>query len=307
MKRLIALLTLALTLAAAPGLCADYAAMIMDQTGPKSRHASGPLAEKPLEPMDFLYEPDTVSVPQGATLVLNFFETASREEITGPALIKITKGRSEMVQGKPAQIKREALDYLPDKGKIDLASAQNFGNVAFRAMLGTKPKEPTKIQVLSLLNTVIRPGTAPSLRWLPVEDADSYTAVLRDGTKKELAASPLSEGPWFPDAALLAPGGQYTWTLTALKKGQPLASAEGSFGLLSEEENRTLRAEAKRLAARHSGESTEGRVALAMLYQGYGLKDDAAEILLTLRRQNPDNPAVKRQIGAINPALLKLP
>ncbi len=305
MKRCAAFIIVVLVLWATPALCVESSILVMDMAGGKATMASGPMAGTELSPMDFLLPEDSVTVPKGVRLVLNYLDSGLREEIIGPAVLTVGKTQSALTQGAPGQLKRESLDYMPDKAKVALAEAQNFGNVAFRDV--STAKSPPAIRILSLMNTAVMPGTRPSLRFLPVDGAESYLVVMKDNSGATLQNVPLDQGPYSPDPSYLTPGRQLAWTLTALKGGQPLAEAQGKFSVLAKDSAAALKTETARLKAKRKAESTEGQVFLSLLYQGYGLNDDAAEVLLALAKKNPDNLAITRRLEALNPALVPKP
>jgi hypothetical protein len=291
---------------AADAWAGDYAAMVMDiQNGP-ARHADGPLEGKALEVMEFLYEPDAVAVPADATLVLNYFDSAKREEIKGPATITITRTQSRPLHDQKTQIASATVDYMPAKSDLAHLQMQNFGNVAFRKVGPAAKQENTlKIAVLSLSDTAILSAETAVLRWRPVAGADHYVVKLFDDGRTMKQKIQTKENSAAFDARYLLPGQSYSWTLSAIKINSGIENTDGRFRILSADERHNLDRVQNRIETKFPDKSTEGLLLLNLHFQRHDLRDDAAQILMELHRLHPKNTLVVGQLRKLNPNLIK--
>ncbi len=300
------LAALLVLLLAGQALAQDYAAMIMDIRNGEVVYAEDILAGKKVDVMEFLYEGDVIDVPKGASIVLNYFDSETREEIAGPAKVKVGKSGSQLVSAATAAVKKENLDYLPKKAELGLAHSQNFGNIALRGVDKDIPDNAAQVKMMSMLNTAVRPGQGLTFSWAPVGGATSYVVKVFDDNrallKKHDAAGTSVQAP----AADFAPGKSYFWTVSALSGGHKvLAGAESRFDVLPQARAQEVAAAEKQIESRYQAGSTERLMTLALLYQGANLRDDEAQVLKAALDQRPDNAVIKRRIGGINPNLVQ--
>jgi hypothetical protein len=114
---------------------------------------------------------------------------------------------------------------------------------------------------------------------------------------EEAASSPaLSSNEWAVPGALER-GRFYSWEVTALKGGTPLAAApappapEARFKVLEQSKEEEL---SRALAAQ-----PDSRLARAVIYSRAGLLDDAERELQALARQNPRSATARRLLRSV--------
>ena len=281
---------------------ADYAAMIMDQRDGQAAYADGPLKGKPIEIMEFLYPSDRISVPEGATVVLNFFKSSRREEIRGPVVVTIAADGSS-VAGGSGNVDRQTVAYLPPKSEIASSFAQNFGTVAFRAAGKAKPEPPAnKIAVLNAPDSAYIPGSDIAIQWKAVEGAGGYRLQLKDEADRGIGKWETADTLISLPGSKLIPGECYAWRLTAMKPGEDaMAPADGKVCLLTQDRFDRMKVARDEIESRLPADSAERLTALNLLYQRFGLKNDAVRVLQVLARMLPDNPIVINQLKQLSP------
>jgi hypothetical protein len=137
--------------------------------------------------------------------------------------------------------------------------------------------------LLSPVSQIVR-DVRPTLRWTPLEGAESYVVTVRDSHAGTVAMSgPLSSAEWSVPQPLRR-GVVYSWKVLAVKDGEEIVSplptaADARFKVLEE-----MRAEelisAERLRPR-------SRLLLGALYARAGLLDEAEREFQQLVEDNP--------------------
>jgi putative zinc finger protein len=137
--------------------------------------------------------------------------------------------------------------------------------------------------LLSPVGQVVR-GVRPTLRWTPLEGAESYVVTVRDSRGGTVAMSgPLSAAEWNVPQPLRR-GVVYSWKVLAVKDGQEIVSppptaADARFKVLEETRVEELNS-AERLRPR-------SRLLLGALYARAGLLDEAEREFQKLSEENP--------------------
>ena len=281
----------------------DYAAMIMELKGGQAKYAEGPLEGKALEVMEFLYPMDRIAVSSGGVMVLNYFETSRREEIKGPVVVEVTVEGSQVVKGKGA-VKGNAVEYLPPKSDVAAVYAQNFGSVAFRGVSPTKSRQGAQVvAVLTPMETSLPAGKPISLSWKPVKGATEYVIILHQDRQKAIQRYKTTQTAYAIPAKILKPDLSYQWQLQAMDTQGVLAQNVGHVTILSAAATNRLAQDLKKLETQLQPNSTERLAALNLLYQRYGMKAEAAKVLLELNKRLPDNTFVINQLKSLNPNL----
>jgi hypothetical protein len=267
-------------------------AMVVDIKGGQAVYVSEAKKDRNVALMDFLAEGDRISLESGTVLVLNYFASGLREEIAGPGII--TAGSESSLKGQGVQVKAAKVDYLPKKGAAGEADVQRAGAVAMRD-LGFKR---SKLRLTSPHRTAVRSGPAEFI-WRPVPEAEEYNLVLRDSQGETVGQGTTDQTAYRLQTPPLVRGKEYTWSVKALAKGETLARGTGRFYLLSETSLERLNGALADLNKRYPEDSTESRIARAVLYRTYQLNEQARALLFGLRRQHPQNVNIIRMIRGL--------
>ena len=145
--------------------------------------------------------------------------------------------------------------------------------------------------LLGPVSQIVR-DVRPTLRWTPLEGAESYVVTVRDAHGGTIAMSgPLSSAEWSVPQPLRR-GVVYSWKVLALKDGQEIVSppptaADARFKVLEETRAEELMS-AERLRPR-------SRLLLGALYARAGLLDEAEREFQKLSEENPRS-RVARQL-----------
>jgi hypothetical protein len=139
----------------------------------------------------------------------------------------------------------------------------------------------------------------PTLRWQPVEGAESYRVEISDpnANYREVATSPaLAANEWRIDRPLER-GRVYSWQVVALKGGEEVAKApspdapEAKFKVLEGAKLAEIERAKKNYAGQH--------LVLGVLYAQAGLLDEAERELQALVAANPDSPEAKSLLRSV--------
>ncbi|MET0625901.1 MAG: zf-HC2 domain-containing protein [Pyrinomonadaceae bacterium] len=137
--------------------------------------------------------------------------------------------------------------------------------------------------LLSPVGQIVR-DVRPTLRWTPLEGAESYVVTVRDSRGGTVAMSgPLSSAEWSVPQPLRR-GVVYSWKVLAVKDGEEIVSpsptaADARFKVLEETRAEELDS-AERLRPR-------SRLLLGALYARAGLLDEAEREFQKLSEENP--------------------
>lgn len=144
--------------------------------------------------------------------------------------------------------------------------------------------------LLSPVGQVVR-DVRPTLRWTPLEGAESYVVTVRDSHARTIAMSgPLSAAEWSVSQPLRR-GVVYSWKVLAVKNGEetvspPPAAADARFKVLEETRAEELiRAEELR---------PRSRLLLGALYARAGLLDEAEREFQKLSEENPRSRVARK-------------
>jgi anti-sigma factor ChrR (cupin superfamily) len=144
---------------------------------------------------------------------------------------------------------------------------------------------------LSPVATSIR-ATSPILRWEAVPAAEEYTVLLAHQESKTqrrlLWKQSLQDQTEIevPTEIALKPGALYVWQVTTAVNGAPVRSPYAWFVRLSDKEVQAVE-KAERAAA-------SSALALAGLYERYGLYEEALAQLQAFATASPDSPETKQ-------------
>jgi hypothetical protein len=168
--------------------------------------------------------------------------------------------------------------HVPPSEPVRVALAAVRSELALRGEGREEGREPLP---LSPVATAVR-TTHPSFRWKGVEGARRYTFVLTDRDQTQV----LWEGEagtrtslTLPEEVPLKPGEIYAWQVEAMMEGEPRLSPWAKFWVLDEK----TAAEVARWEARFR----DSALLLAVLYETYGLFDEAQAQLERLKGLNP--------------------
>lgn len=278
----------ALVWLAGPVLAED-AAMVVDVKHGGAVYESGEKKGREVMLMDFLAEGDRIKLGPQTTIVLNYFASGLREEISGPGVI--TAGLKASQKDGGANVKTAKVDYIPPQTAARTSDVQHAGVVALR---DTKAKTK-KIFLLALSDSAAR-SLPLRFRWAPVSGAKKYSLVLTDVLDTIIFKTETDqvEASFQKDGLVL--GEEYWWKVRAMSESEVIAKGIGQFHVLTLEDLARLERSERDIKERFSQDSTESRIALAMLYQNYRLNNEAKVILLGLRRKHPRNSNIIRQL-----------
>jgi hypothetical protein len=139
----------------------------------------------------------------------------------------------------------------------------------------------------------------PTLRWQPVEGAESYRVEISDPNDnyREVATSPaLAASEWRVDRPLER-GRVYSWQVVALKGGEEIAKApspdapEAKFKVLEGAKFAEIERAKRSYAGQH--------LVLGVLYAQAGLLDEAERELQALVAANPDSAEAKSLLRSV--------
>lgn len=288
---LTALLTLALLCSPAPASAED-AAMVMDLKNGSAVYTAGMNKGREVQVMDFLAEGDAVELAPQAVLVLNYFASGLREEITGPGAV--TVGPDASRAGEGVSVRTENVEVVPPQAVASVADDQHAGVVVLREMMSPD----LEMVLLGLKDTAVR-DLPLHFKWAAVEGASNYRFKLVDAVGNIVYETRTTSTDVVFEKPDLVRGDEYVWTVDAMDGDLFLVAGEGRFYLLSEERRAKL-VEAEAFVQKHyPAGSTEADVVRAMLCQSNELNDEALAILVSLRGRHPGNPNIVRQIQAL--------
>ena len=271
---------------------AQDAAMVVDLAG-QVVWDSGPKAGGPVMLMDFLVKGDRLKLDSGATLTLNYFASGRREKVAGPGTV--TADLNGGLAGGAARVTGEQAAYIPPSKVASAKDSQHMGMVAFRDVDLSGKK---KVRLLTLDQTAAR-STQLRFQWLPTPGAEKYKIVLRDAQGKVVDEATTTKTEINYQSPDLTRGPEFTWTVQAIVGGQATAEGSGRFFLLTLPVLSQLSFTEQYILRHYPGDSTEAKIALAMVFKKYQLNDEARTILEDLKKQNPNNPNIARQLGSL--------
>ena len=291
-------------------------AMVTEVKGDQVLYQSGSKAGKKVGLMDFLTVGDKITLGPRTSLSLNYFSSGNRERISGPGTL--TVGRSGSQPGEGLKIESSKAVYLPPKADLKDYDVQQTATVALRG----KQKQPGRARpsplerraseyrqclkggpaVKGLFQTGVR-STRPLLSWAPVAGAESYKVRFLSFQDRQLIEG-VTEHTAFPlVTAGLVRGNRYKWEVLALAGGRTLARSQGWFWVLSEDSLEELTRSERKIKAAYDQGSTEGRLALAMLYHGHGLFDEEADVLKEILERDPDHNNLAAYLRVLDPSV----
>jgi len=281
-----------LILVSAAVCSARDAAMVIDIKEGKAYYEAGEEKGRELMLMDFPKPGDKIRLESGTVLVLNYFATGVREEITGPG--KITIGNESSRETEKVRISRSEPDYIPPKSKLNREDLQQFGSSPFR------DADPGGIVILRPTdNTAVR--SRPVFRWIPVKGAESYHLRIYDMLEKPCFHAETEKSSFSYDKSDLIPEEIYEWTVSTKAEGNT-ARGKGTFTILGRERlDKMLRSE-RRVRERYPENSDELLVILAVIYRQYELIDEVADMIRELHHRHPRNRNFERWLRNLSPA-----
>ncbi|MFH1139422.1 MAG: hypothetical protein V1816_25340 [Pseudomonadota bacterium] len=313
---------------------AEDAAMVVDVAGPPPVYEKGARRGRQVILMDFLECGDQVNLETGATLVLNYFSSGAREEIKGPGRIEI--GAQGSRETNRISISSSKVDYIPPLAELKVFDDQpaDLAVLAERkpgSRPGSLEEEPTteaavltrglrlppsdgasqqpaagpvpspsgapsvEVHITKLCNTAVR-GEPIEFAWQPLEGATKYELTLRDSSGQISWEGSTSGLTHTMSGVNLPLGEEFTWEVRAFSKNKMLAEGQANFHTLTRDLLSQVAYTETYIRKNYSPESTESRIALAMLYKKYKLNDDAKAILTVLAEKFPDNENVRLQL-----------
>jgi hypothetical protein len=304
---------------------AQDAAMVVDIPGEAPVFLSKDKAGEPVELMAFLIRGDRMKLADGDVIVLNYFASGVREEITGPGDVTVGTDQSSV---KGARVDRTEAVRIPDQVEVESKDAQKVGTVVIR---GTDPpglgpagsalsarkdpydvhtrltaflaeySRPDKIIPYSLYYTVVS-GDRPVFRWSALSGDMYYRLGIFDHRDHLVHRRELTDNQYVYDGPPLETGVDYNWTVEALSGAMKLGEGGGRFRLLPMDKRDNLFRLESEIRQRHGFSGNESRILLSMLYENYRLYDEAANVLDLLSTVQPENQRLAARLKLLNPA-----
>ena len=150
-------------------------------------------------------------------------------------------------------------------------------------------------QLVSPLAKVIT-DDRPTLRWRPLQAADSYIVSIFDENFNRVARSPSLTTTNWTSSVSLKRGQRYAWEVTATRDGKEIVSpvapaSAATFRILDAEQTSAL--------ARLKRETPVSHLALAIAYARAGLVNDALREFRQIVKENPDSEIAKRLLRTV--------
>ncbi|MFH1090150.1 MAG: hypothetical protein V1742_01135 [Pseudomonadota bacterium] len=270
------------------------AAMVVDLQGGKAVFESGDKKGQEVMLMDFLVQDEQLRLEDGVTIVLNYFASGSREKISGPGVIVVGLQSSRKIG--QVQISANKVDYIPPQSVVGGRDAQHLGVVVFRDVDLTGKKI---VMPLTMNNTAVR-NTIFIFEWQAFKDADKYKIFLYDDQDQPVDQGVTTKTSINYNEPKLVRGREYKWKLQALAGENVLSEGGGRFFLLPMSSLSQLAHTESYIKNHYPGDSTEAKIAKAMVYKKYQLNDDARQILVELKKDNPGNKNITQQLVSLN-------
>ncbi|MBI9113322.1 hypothetical protein [Maridesulfovibrio ferrireducens] len=259
--------------------------MLISFEGSSASYKEGPLAGTKLELMEFLNPNELITIPFGASVTFNNFESSTIEKITGPATIIIKEGKIKLISGKA--IEKKVIDFMPSgSGKmIEKSQVVNFGTVAFR--------KPLKAHKEANCVTVI-PKSKVQLYWDNKLKSSSIVVTFQDVTceKKGITAKLVKENFWNIPSARLLPGKTFMWNIST--SGSKKLIKKGIIKVMTSDKFKELKNAKVGINKLSDGDQIAKEVMEASLYIAFSMNLDAINMLKKLIKDNPYNIELSR-------------
>ena len=171
--------------------------------------------------------------------------------------------------------------FLPQVVQLAVASQQHAGALVARDV----PPVPALLYPIGTPSPVL--DTPPLFAWEPVEKADTYRLEVSNSAGVVLWTQqiPGTQAQYPAHAPPLVAPSIYTWKVTALAGGKPLAATESQLRILSVADRRRIRqeiADAQKIID-EPGSSPAARLAKAVMLERNQLLPDALDEYKTLQ------------------------
>lgn len=270
---------------------AQDTAMVLDLRQGKAFFESGSRKGQELMLLDFLESGSEIRLDADAVLILNYFASGIREEITGPGKIRIGKDSSTKMSG--VKIRKSETACLPPKAMLKKEDVQQVGSGILRGKEG-------EIPVFIPADTAFR--SAPILfRWQSVKGANRYFfRIYNMVEEKPRFETKVSDSRFTYEKNDLKAGEVFIWRVSALARGKDF-EGEGSFSILSKKTLDKVTQAENKIRTECADATDEMLTRLALMYRFHGLNRDAADMLKKLLRRHPRNPNIRRWLGMLEP------
>ncbi len=246
---------------------------------------------------EFLYPGDRVISPAASYADFLYCPQLRAARISAGAEVSFGAADAKVVRGSLTGEWAIPACRLPATTALSIPSRQHLGVTRLRSLFDDRPS--IRPSLTKRYDDLLQKGMVPywpantktssqypSFRWSPVAGATSYELRFTDAEENVLWAVTVNE-PQRKFPAVLRPlewGRRYWWRMVARGPDGDLDEAGSYFELLPEaraEELQESAAELRRLAAKRPNDPRP-RLALAFLYEEYGLLDQAAGIYARL-------------------------
>lgn len=253
---------------------AEPSAMVVDIKKGKAYYETGEKKDREISPADFIETGENLRLDPGTEIILNYFDRGSREEIRGQGLITVGNEGSETAGD--AEIIRSQTDYPCPKQIAESEQNETEQN-----------NDESTIDILQLKHSVIR-SLRPVFRWKAVQGASGYALSVFDARRRLCFFMITDSTEFVYNRPNLIRGQTYGWNVFAMAGSRLLPEGGGDFSILAQDRlNEVVRAE-KSIREKYPDNSSELLIALAMLYHGYRLNDEAADIVRSLYQKYPE-------------------
>lgn len=244
--------------------------MVLDLQGTGQLKESGSVSK--LQLLSYLKPQMQVSLDAGSKASLTLYATRTVYQLTGPAVVEISKDKLNVLQGKPP-VSKSMQEKL-----VVAAENVNVTPGAYR-MRAIK-----LIRVGSPENNAVVLGKRPTFRWSAAEKA-TYDVSVRDESDKEIAGAQVNGNSWeLPAGVNLAEGNIYRWVVS-FKSGDGRSHSDSAeFSVASKAEATAAISELKPEASA----SIEEWVLYAAMLDDRGLISESQSVWQMIYSRRPD-------------------
>jgi len=260
--------------------------------------ASNPTKPEKAGLMMELKENDKVKTGKNSAITVVFYTDGHSETYSSNSTFRVLFTGGKVIAGKK-----------PKKGMYSKRSLR----IAHGRRKEFKPKETRHTVKMGREKPVIFVNLSnrkiitlnPTIMWKEVEGAREYEICLKDMvSKKEIWKSKTTknEVTYPTDASPLKYGGRYKWSISAKRGSDVVGEGTTGFDILSEDKVKDIEKVKNKLKDEISKDpkNTTPRIILAMLYESYGLFEEASLQYRKILELSPDSPRVQAQLNALN-------
>lgn len=284
MIKKILILLFVIVMGASSAMAAGKTTMLVSFEGSGAVYKNGPLAGTKLELLEFVNPEEEISVPSGASITLNNFESSTIEKIKGPATLIIREGRIELLSGK--QSEKQSTSFMPSGSGDMIAKSQvvNFGTVAFRKPLKAHGEQ-------SFVNII--PDSKVRITWDYSKSSAPYSVVFTANDKKKTIKM-IKNGYLNIPESMLKSGNSFSWEVYA--SGNDKAIKAGTIRVINSKQHKKFMAARKEIGKLPDDDPLAKNAMEVSLCIACGINLNAADLLQQLSKSYPENVELSRML-----------